>query len=139
MFQKIILPLSFFIFSIENASEFPIEDLNRDKNKQQMWAVLPYLFRSNSMAFTVGAVGIFAGYVQPQMSFIVTTFIGGELEVQHNDLRAPKKERTTGAMMTVNSYRPVFPSIYFLVREALLVITLINASILMVEIILKKI
>jgi len=102
--------LFYFIISLSCtsslASEFLIEDLNRDK--QQTWVVLPYVFSSESMGFTMGAVGIFDGYIQPQMSIVATTFIGEELEVQHNDLRPPETERTSGAMIAINGYRPEF-------------------------------
>ncbi len=112
---KNLLPtllLSVFCNSI-NASEFLIEDLNRDKNKQQTWVVLPYVFSSDSMGFTMGAVGIFAGYIQPQMSIVATTFIGEELEVKHNDLRESETERTSGAMLAINGYRPSFSNRLF--------------------------
>ena len=108
--KEILIPLFILsgLFHNTNASEFLIEDLNRDKNKQQTWVVLPYAFSSESMGFTMGAVGIFAGYIQPQMSIVATTFIGEELEVQHNNLRDPETERTSGALVAVNSYRPSF-------------------------------
>jgi hypothetical protein len=93
---------------ISNASEFLIEDLNRDKNKQKTWVILPYVFSSDSMGFTMGAVGIFDGYIQPQMSIIATTFIGEELEVQHDDTKEGAVERTSGGMLAINSYRPSF-------------------------------
>ena len=40
------------------SSEFIIEDLNRSEHKQSSWVVLPYVFSTESMGFTVGAVAI---------------------------------------------------------------------------------
>jgi len=103
---------SFFILlilsSASSASEFLIEDLNRDQNKQKTWVVLPYAFNSQSMGFTVGAVGIWAGYIQPQMSIVATTFLGEKLPVDYADNHSSKTQRTSGAMLAINSYRPSF-------------------------------
>ncbi|WP_022942865.1 BamA/TamA family outer membrane protein [Psychromonas hadalis] len=113
-FKKSHLFISLFTLSLSSiASDFLIEDLNRDKSKQQTWVVLPYIFSSESMGLTVGAVGIFSGYIQPQMSIVATTFIGEELEIQHNDLREPENERTSGAMLAINNYRPDFSNRLF--------------------------
>jgi hypothetical protein len=112
--KNILLNLILCLFySSTNASEFLIEDLNRDKNKQQTWVVLPYIFSSESMGFTIGAVGILAGYIQPQMTIIATTFIGEELAIKHSDLRESDTERTSGAMLAINGYRPSFSNRLF--------------------------
>ncbi|MEI6897018.1 MAG: BamA/TamA family outer membrane protein [Psychromonas sp.] len=89
-----------------------IEDLNRDKDKQQTWLVLPYAFSSESMGMTVGAVGVFSGYIQPQMTIVATTFIGENLQItQNNDT---EKERASGAMLAISGYRPHFSERLFI-------------------------
>lgn len=111
-FPNFILSAFCFWSTISPASEFLIEDLNRDK--QQTWVVLPYAFSSESMGFTIGAVGIFAGYIQPQMSIVASTFVGEELEIQHGDGRPPETERTSGAVLVINGYRPSFSNRLFM-------------------------
>ncbi|GLS89692.1 hypothetical protein GCM10007916_07590 [Psychromonas marina] len=96
------------------ASEFLIDDLNRDKSKQQTWLVLPYVFSSDSMGFTTGAVGIFSGYIQPQMTIVATTFIGEELALRNEDLTDPGSARTTGAMLAISGYQPSFSDRLFI-------------------------
>lgn len=112
------ITLAFFILSTlptsNIASEFILEDLNRDKRKQKTWIVLPYAFSSQSMGLTVGAVGILAGYIQPQMSIVATTFIGEELSVDYSDDRNAEMERASGAMLAINSYRPSFSKRLFI-------------------------
>jgi len=97
-----------------NASEFLVDDLNRDKSKQQTWLVLPYAFSSESMGLTVGTVGIFSGYIQPQMNIVATTFVGEKLEVRSNDLSEMGTERTTGAMLAISGYRASFSDRLFI-------------------------
>jgi len=101
--------LLFFILSNSGyASEVLIDDLNRDQYKQKTWVVLPYAFNSQSMGVTMGAVGIWAGYIQPQMSIVATTFVGEELAVNYADNHSSKTKRTSGAIIAINSYRPSF-------------------------------
>jgi hypothetical protein len=61
------------------------------------------------MGFIIGAVGIFDGYIQPQMSIVATTFIGEELEIQHDDA----VEQTSAGMLAISSYRPSFSKFLF--------------------------
>ncbi|PKF60200.1 hypothetical protein CW745_16135 [Psychromonas sp. psych-6C06] len=96
------------------SSEFLIEDLNRDKNQQQTWLVLPYVFSSESMGFTAGAVGIFNGYIQPQMTVVATTFIGESLPIRSQDLREPETDRASGGMLAISGYRPSFSDRLFI-------------------------
>jgi hypothetical protein len=100
--------------STSNASEFLVDDLNRDKSKQQTWLVLPYIFSSDSMGFTAGAVGIFSGYIQPQMTIVATTFLGEELALRHDQLIEPDSARTTGAMLSISGYQPSFSDRLFI-------------------------
>ena len=113
--KTIFSSLLFFIFPmLSHASEFLIDDLNREKSKQQTWLVLPYAFSSESMGFTVGAVGIFSGYIQPQMTIVATTFAGEEMELRNENLSITESERTTGAMLAITGFRPSFSDRLFI-------------------------
>jgi len=95
-----------------HASEFLIEDLNRDKNQQETYVVLPYAFSSESMGLTAGVVGVFSGYIQPQMTIVATTFVGEDLDISSDD--SSETARTAGVMLAVNGYRPSFSDRLFL-------------------------
>ena len=96
------------------SSEFIIEDLNRSEHKQSSWVVLPYVFSTESMGLTVGAVAILDGFIQPQMSMVFTAFSGEDLTIQHDPNQAPEKAHAFGAMYAINSYRPSFSNRTFI-------------------------
>lgn len=91
-----------------SAAEFLIEDLTRPQDKQKSWIALPYAFSSESMGFTVGAVGMWNGYVQPQMSIVASVFMGEELDVKHGDLAISETKRAKGAFLGISGYKPFF-------------------------------
>ncbi len=68
--------------SFLNAVEFIVKDMHRDDNKTSTWIALPYVFSSSATGLTAGAVGIFHGFLQPQMTMVVTAFRGEKLPVQ---------------------------------------------------------
>jgi len=68
--------------SLLNAVEFIVKDINRDDNKSSTWIALPYVFSSSATGLTAGVVGIFHGFVQPQMTMVVTVFRGEKLPVE---------------------------------------------------------
>ena len=68
--------------SLLNAVEFIVKDVNRDDNKTSTWIALPYAFSSSATGFTAGVAAIFHGFVQPQMTMVVTAFRGERLPVE---------------------------------------------------------
>ena len=71
--------------SLLNAVEFIVKDVNRDDNKSSTWIVLPYAFSSSSTGFTAGAVAVLHGFLQPQMTMVITGFRGEKLPVEEVD------------------------------------------------------
>ncbi len=96
------------------ASEFITEELNRPEQKQSTWMVLPYIFSSDSMGLTGGAVAIFDGFVQPQMTIVATAFMGEELDVKETFNNEADQKRTQGGMLAVSSYNPSFSDRLFI-------------------------
>lgn len=90
-------------------AEFIAEDVN-EGNRTQSWIVLPYAFSSDTTGFTAGAVGIWNGYGQRQMTWIATAFAGAEQQVERVTLNAqtPAVARASGAILAINNYRPGF-------------------------------
>ena len=81
-----MIRIYFFLFllwmiSTLQATEFIVKDVNRDDNKSSTWIVLPYAFSSGSTGLTGGVAGIFHGFLQPQMTMVITAFRGEELPV----------------------------------------------------------
>ena len=93
-----------------NATEFIVEDVNSSK-KHSSWIALPYIFSTDSMGLTVGAVGIFSGYIQPQMTIVATAFIGSTQEVEKlnsDDSTNIEYSRAKGFILAIDGYRPNF-------------------------------
>ncbi len=88
------------------AAEFLIEDLNRPVNKQKSWIVLPYAFSSDNVGFTMGTVGIWHGYIQPQMTLLATAFAGEKIEINHGT--GNDAARTKGFVGGVSGYKSGF-------------------------------
>lgn len=109
-----LILISALWINFSKASEFLINDLSRDADDQQTWAVLPYAFNSESMGFTAGAFGVFSGYIQPQMTIFASAYRGEELDVQHSDFIAPTTESASGAIFAISSYRPSYSERLFL-------------------------
>jgi len=109
MINKIVLLVVFFVSTSLFGAEFILKDINETK-KNSSYIVLPYLFSSDSMGLTVGAVGIFHGYYQPQMTMMVTAFVGENMDVE--DIRQDQLEheqaRAEGFAFAVTGYRPSF-------------------------------
>jgi len=77
--------ISTLLLSTLSASEFIIENINRDDNKSSTWIALPYAFSSSSTGLTGGVAGIFHGFLQPQMTIAVTAFYGEDTPVNRFD------------------------------------------------------
>lgn len=102
--------LTFLLLLFSAQAEFISQDV-RDGNKTASWIALPYAFNSESMGFTGGVVGIFNGYLQPQMTIIATVFRGESLGVEKN--YAPGDSQDThanseGVALVIYGYRPEF-------------------------------
>jgi hypothetical protein len=98
------------------ASEFILEDINNTKDKSS-YIVLPYLFSSDSMGLTVGAVGIFHGYFQPQMTMLLTAYAGEKLEVENiTQSQSVQKDeaRASGFAFSISGYKPWFSQRMFI-------------------------
>lgn len=116
IFRYYIFALFFILGFIKSvaAAEFLIEDLTRHKNKQKAWIALPYAFSSDSMGLTVGAVGMWSGYIQPQVSIVGTVFMGEELDIKHGDLAISEKKRAQGVLLGISGYKPFFSERIFI-------------------------
>ncbi len=96
-----------FIFStsILNASEFIVKELSRDDNSSSQWIALPYAFSSDTTGFTGGVVGIFHGFLQPQMTVVATLFRGEKLPVQKLGVPDGEEAYTKGGFLAVTGVR----------------------------------
>jgi len=81
MFRIYIFILTIGLIYTLQATEFIVQNIKRDDNKSSTWIALPYAFSSNSTGLTGGVAGIFHGFLQPQMTMVVTAFRGEELPV----------------------------------------------------------
>jgi len=68
--------------SVMMATEFIVKDVSREDNKTSTWIALPYIFSSSSTGLTGGVVGIFHGFLQPQMTMVATVFRGETLPIE---------------------------------------------------------
>lgn len=97
-------------------AEFISQDV-RDSNTTTSWIALPYVFNSETMGFTGGVVGIFNGYIQPQMTIIATVFRGESIGVEKNYApRVSENERANseGIALVIHGYRPEFTDRMFI-------------------------
>ena len=104
--MKILFILIYFCLLLYGA-EFIVQDSNETGKKKQ-WIILPYFFSSDSTGFTGGIVGIFHGFIQPQMTIVATAYGGENMEVQkYTSIQEPTKgtARTQGYFLGVNGYR----------------------------------
>jgi len=103
----------FFIFLLWmiptlQATEFIVKDVNRDDNKSSTWIALPYAFASDSTGLTGGVVGIFHGFLQPQMTMVVTAFKGETLPVNEfasNGAVSEKEAYSKGFFVAITGVR----------------------------------
>jgi len=102
---KILLSI-LLLWSFSFAKEFIVQDLNDTKPSKQ-WVALPYIFSSDATGLTGGVMGLWTGYVQPQMTMVLTVFMGEELTVQ-DDTAREEKARTAGIFFGVTGYKPSF-------------------------------
>ena len=99
------------------ATEFIVEDVNLTKKDNSTWIALPYLFSSDATGLTLGVIGIFNGFLQPQMSMFATAFIGEKLPVENiNNSGKPEKyeANSRGFAFGISGYKPSFSKRMFL-------------------------
>ncbi len=98
------------VSTLVNASQFIVQDVNKT-TKQSSWIALPYVFSSESMGFTAGVVGIFSGFLQPQLTIVATAYRGSEQDVKkysEDNLAIDDTANATGFVLAINGYRPWF-------------------------------
>lgn len=103
--MKILFILIYFSLLLHGA-EFIVQDSNETVKKKQ-WIVLPYLFSSDSTGLTGGFVGIFHGYIQPQMTIVATAYGGEKMEAQKytpQEKALQDTARTQGYFLGVSGY-----------------------------------
>ena len=109
-FKRFFFCLLLLVFFLPLRAEYISEDIH-DGNRSKSWIILPYLFSSDTMGFTVGAVGIWNGYYQKQMTIVASGFLGARRQVQkYTETQETKKEyaRSSGVVFGLNNYRPFF-------------------------------
>jgi len=106
---------TFCLISSLHATEYIVEDINREDNKSSTWIVLPYAFSSASTGFTGGAVGIFHGFVQPQMTMVVSAFIGESLPVNEFQATGVSEEskKAQGLFIAITGVRIPYTERFF--------------------------
>lgn len=102
----VIIACSALFSMTANSAEVFIKDLNRDKDRQKTWVVLPYAFSSESMGFTTGAVALIDGYIQPQVSIVLTAFVGQDKLIENQLTTDSEHARAAGGMYAISGYRP---------------------------------
>jgi len=80
---------------------------NVDTNQSKSSITLPYIFSTESTGLTAGAVSIFSGYGQENMTIVATVFAGEKLTVD-NDSQNTHKENTRGAFLAISNYQTPF-------------------------------
>ena len=111
--------LIYFIFLIPtiHATEFITTDVTRDVNKSTAWIALPYAFASNSTGLTAGVAGIFHGFIQPQMTMVVTVFRGEDIPVNKfnsGGVATEEKANAQGLFVGITGVRVPFTERLFI-------------------------
>lgn len=68
------------------------------------------------MGSTLGVVGIFHGFFQPQLTIALTAFRGSKQDVEKYSTKESKNRETkhaSGFVLAVNGYRPWFSNCTF--------------------------
>ena len=93
------------------ANQFIVQDVNKTK-KQSSWIALPYVFSSEAMGPTLGVVGIFSGFFQPQLTIVATAYRGSDQDVKkYSQVQENVQDEianASGFVLGVNGYRPWF-------------------------------
>jgi len=92
------------------ATEFIVKDVDKNRTKNSTWIALPYFFSSESTGLTAGVIGIFNGFIQPQMSMFVTAYAGDKIPVENINTTddTQNEARSRGLAFGINGYKPSF-------------------------------
>ena len=120
LLNKYILKISSLLLFLQ-ASLFSVEFIAKDasstEDKDSTWIALPYLFSSDSMGLTTGVVGIFNGFIQPQMTIVTSAFVGEEVPVHKitaSGTTTSDTARARGFFLGVTGFKPSFSKRMFL-------------------------
>ena len=97
-----------------NASEFLYKDISREENQTITWIALPYAFTSTSTGLSVGAVGIFYGFIQPQMTMVVTAYKGEKTEVNTFNNADKETASAQGLFVAISEFRIPYTQRFYL-------------------------
>ena len=105
----------FLLLLTAHASEFIVKEVSRDANSTSQWIALPYVFSSDSTGLTGGVVGIFHGFLQPQMTVVATLFMGERLPVESISATGTVDESayTKGGFLAVTGVRVPYTKRFF--------------------------
>jgi len=112
--MRILLSLFLLLLSVQS-SEFIVKELSRDQNSTSQWIALPYAFSSDSTGLTGGVVGIFHGFLQPQMTIVATLFAGEKIPVQSLSAIGSTTEEayTKGGFLAITGMRIPYTERFF--------------------------
>jgi len=113
LLKRVIIASVFILLSAvsTSATEFIVKDVDSNKSKNSTWIALPYLFSSDSTGLTAGVIGIFNGFIQPQMSMFITAYMGERIPVENINLAGDYKQdeaRSRGIGFGLSGYKPSF-------------------------------
>ncbi|MDF1883344.1 BamA/TamA family outer membrane protein [Sulfurimonas sp. SAG-AH-194-C21] len=109
---------SLYVFVVASnlfATEFIVRDVN-SSGENSIWIALPYVFSSDSIGLTAGVVGIFNGFIQPQMTIIATVFAGADVPVRNITALGSSEQtaRSQGLFLAISGYKPSFSNRMFI-------------------------
>ena len=116
MLQIYLFIVFLWLIPALNATEFIVKNVSRDDNKSSTWIALPYVFASDATGLTGGIAGIFHGFLQPQMTMVVTAFRGEELPVNEYGSNGAVTEETAyskGFFIGITGMRMPFTERFF--------------------------
>ena len=118
--KKSLLTIGSLLLAMQTSllsAEFIVKDANTQDGKDSTWIALPYIFSSDSMGLTTGVVGIFNGFIQPQMTIIASAFVGENIPVKsfnNSGVEVADTARSKGFLLGVTGYRPFFSNRMFI-------------------------
>lgn len=93
------------LFSLTLQAEYISIDVDTNTSKAKI--ILPYIFSTESTGLTLGAVGIFNGYGQKNMTVVASAFVGERITVKdHNGNN--EKSNTRGLFLAIANYQTPF-------------------------------
>ncbi len=117
MLRIYLLILLLWLIPTLQAAEFIVKDVDRDDNGSSTWIALPYAFSSDATGLTGGIAGIFHGFLQPQMTMVITAFRGESLPVnEYGSNGAVSKEEaySKGFFLGISGVRVPYTERFFM-------------------------